>query len=76
MRSVLVRIPIPARLADEMLLKTAAAFDIPATAEGTAFVDTWKALPSGERDRVMKYAYDNNVSLLEAFAHEKPNTAE
>jgi len=57
-----------------MLLKTAAAFDIPANAAGAAFVDTWKALAPAERDGIMKHAYDNNVSLLEAFAHAKQNT--
>lgn len=66
----LVRIPVPARLADEMMLKHAASFAVPDTDEGVAFAQAWEKLGHAERDRLMRHAYENGITLLEAFARD------
>lgn len=66
MTTVMARISIPARLMDEMMLKTAGAFDVPNNAEGIAFMQWWEKSAAADRDSLMKYAYKNNVTLLEA----------
>lgn len=69
MRSnILMRASIPPRLLDEMMLKEAAGFDVPATPEGIEFQQWWAKTSATERDQLMKTAYAHNISLLEALA--------
>ena len=66
MSKILSRICIPARLMDEMLLKEAAAFDVPASEEGLAFLQQWPTFSSSKQDALMKTAYQRGVSIIEA----------
>lgn len=67
MTKVFMRISIPPRLRDEMMLKEGASFDIPATNAGVELAQWWSEASASERDRLMKTAYDNDISLLAAF---------
>jgi hypothetical protein len=71
MPKVLIRIGIPPRLRDEMMLKEAASFDIPATDAGIEFQQWWSRAPAVERDKLMKTAYANNISLLDALGRDE-----
>ena len=66
MPKVLLRIGIPPRLRDEMMLKEGASFAIPATDAGIEFQQWWSKASATERDKLMKTAYENNISLLDA----------
>lgn len=67
MPKCLVRISIPARLQDELLLKTAGSFDVPATPEGVEFQQWWEKAAAKERDDLMRKASSNKTSLVEAL---------
>ena len=64
---LLVRISVPPRLQDEMLLKTAGHFDVPNTPEGVEFQQWWEKAAAKERDNLMRKACNDGVSLLEAL---------
>lgn len=67
MAKPLIRISIPARLQDEMLLKTAGYFDVPNTLEGIEFQQWWEKAAAKDRDDLMRKASNNRVSLVEAL---------
>jgi len=67
MPKVLMRISIPARLRDEMMLKYAGSFAVPANDAGIEFQQWWSKAPAAERDKLMKTAYKNNITLLDAL---------
>lgn len=71
MAKILVRLSIPPRLRDEMMLKEASGFDVPATEAGLEFAQWWSKAPSDHRDRLMKTAHKSNISLLEALEQEQ-----
>jgi len=53
-----------------MMLKEAESFDVPTTNVGLEFLEWWSHAPSEKRDNLMKTAYSNNVSILEALAQQ------
>lgn len=66
-RTTLLRVSIPARLQDEMLLKTAGYFDIPNTPAGIEFQQWWETAPAKARDDLMRKASSDGTSLIEAL---------
>lgn len=67
MNQILVKVSIPGRLRDSMLLKSAEYFEVPNTADGVEFMRWWEDAGSDDRDGVMKHAYDNNVGIVTAL---------
>ena len=63
----MVKISIPERLRDGMMLKEANYFEVPSSPDGHEFMGWWQAAPADSRDSVMKLAYDKNVSVVEAL---------
>jgi len=68
MSRTLVRLSIPERLRDEMMLKTGSAnsFDVPHTRAGVQFLSTWEEMGTPRRDALMKFAYARNVDIVAA----------
>lgn len=66
MAKVLVRLSIPARLRDGMMLKTGHpnTFDVPDTKEGVEFLNFWKTAKTAVRDALMKRAYEEEVPIV------------
>ena len=67
------KISIPARFQEELLTKTAAtSFLVPDTSKGQQFLTWWGGAKEDERDGVMKIAFDDSLSIVEAFdKHQK-----
>lgn len=67
MSKVLVRLSIPPRLRDSMMLKTGHpnTFDVPDTKAGAEFLEFWKSASTAERDAVMKRAYEEEVPIVD-----------
>jgi len=63
----LVKVSIPSRLRDEMLLKQAEYFEVPHTPAGFEFMSWWEKAASDDRDVVMKYAYDSGSDIVDAL---------
>lgn len=63
----MIRLSIPERLRDGMLLKTANYFEVPDTKDGHSLMEWWEKSASELRDTLMKQAYDNNVTIVEAL---------
>lgn len=65
MNKVLVRLSIPLRLRDGMLLKegNSRSFDIPHTKEGILFLTEWEKMSSEDHDALMQRAYTENTPL-------------
>ena len=63
---ILTRISIPPALLDEMMIKTAGAFDVPNNEEGIAFTQWWEKASRDDRHAVIKTAHENNVSIVAA----------
>ena len=62
------KISIPARFQEELLTKTASSsFLVPDTVEGQQFLTWWERAPREKRDGVMKLAFDNSLSIVEAY---------
>jgi len=62
------RISIPARFQEKLLTKTAAtSFLVPDTTKGHTFLNWWGEAAPDKRDDVMKLAFDNSMSIVEAF---------
>lgn len=74
MNKVAYRISIPPRLVDEMMLKSAGAFEVPASQEGMDFMQQWEKLGSKARDEIMKIAYARRITLLEAHRRQTDAT--
>ena len=64
---ILAKVSIPNRLRDEMLLKNAEYFEVPHTADGVEFMRWWEDAGAGDRDSLMKEAYDSNTGIVEAL---------
>ena len=64
---ILVKVSIPERLRDEMLLKNANYFDVPASLDGHAFMRWWKEAAADDRDDVLKIAYEKSVNVTQAL---------
>jgi hypothetical protein len=63
----LVRISIPERLRNEMMMKEANFFDVPATLDGHAFMRWWEEAPADDRDEVLKIAYEKDTNVVKAL---------
>lgn len=63
----LVKISIPERLRDEMLMKRANYFEVPLSSEGNELMKWWEKASSTERDDTMKLAYAKDISIVEAL---------
>ena len=62
------RINVPPRFQEELLTKTAStSFLVPDTNKGQQFLTWWGDAPENKRDSVMKLAFDNSLSITEAF---------
>ena len=64
---VLVKISIPERLRDDMLMKHANYFEVPVSQDGQALVGWWEKASTASRDSLMKLAYDKNMGIVEAL---------
>lgn len=67
MIKTLVKISVPERLRDGMLMKRANYFEVPASQDGHALMEWWENASSGSRDSVMKLAYARDVDIVEAL---------
>lgn len=67
MAKVLVRLSIPPRLRDGMMLKTGHpnTFDVPDTKAGAEFLNFWKTAKTAVRDAIMKRAYEEEVPIVD-----------
>jgi hypothetical protein len=67
MAKVLVRLSIPERLRDGMMLKVGYpnTFDVPHTKKGIEFLEFWKNASKEVRDDLMKRAYDEEASIVD-----------
>ena len=65
------RINIPARFQSDLLVKTASSFLVPDTTEGQQFLSWWEDAPREKRDGVMKLAFNNSMSIVEAYAEHR-----
>jgi len=63
----LVRMSIPHRLVDEMMLKTGGAFEVPNTAAGHKLVFWWKTASKNDRDDIMRRASSKAIPLIDAW---------
>ena len=63
----LVRISVPERFQSDNFMKTASDFDVPNTRDGHDFMAWWEKAKRSDRDGIMKVAFDNNVSIVDAF---------
>jgi hypothetical protein len=63
----LVKVSIPGRLRDEMLLKHAEYFEVPHTTDGFEFMSWWEKAASADKDDVMRRAYDANTGIVDAL---------
>lgn len=63
----MVKISIPERLRDGMMLKQASYFEVPANQDGSALIEWWDKAASDSRDAIMKLAYDNNTDIIAAL---------
>jgi hypothetical protein len=64
---ILAKVSIPGRLRDGMLLKNAEYFEVPHSNDGIEFMRWWEEAGSGDRDTLMKQAYDSNTGIVEAL---------
>ena len=63
----LVKVSIPGRLRDEMLLKKAEYFEVPHTPDGFEFMSWWEKAAATDRDDVMRRAYDADTDIVAAL---------
>lgn len=61
--SVLVRVSVPERLG---VVFEKVAFDVPHTPGGLRFTRWWDSATRTQRDQVLKLAFDESISLVEA----------
>ncbi len=64
---ILVKISIPERLRDDMLMKHANYFEVPLSQDGQALMGWWEKAATASRDSLMKLAYAKDISIVEAL---------
>ena len=65
--TTLVRLSVPRRLKDEMIIKEGAAFRVPNSNDGHKLLFWWKTASIADRDDVMRRAFNKGSTLVQAW---------